>query len=366
MLYVDDPATLNGLCGTWAVGDVIAVDTEFERSVTYYPRPALIQISDGEGIWLVDPVAVEDLAPLGELLGRPTPLKLMHSALEDLTVLERATGHVPGAVFDTQLAAAFAGHGFGIGYHALVRALLGVEVSKDQTRSDWLQRPLSPAQIAYAAADVEHLHPMHEILSAQLDEMGRGHWLAEETRRVFDRSKADEVERDFLRIAGRVDDDQVRGVLRALVAWREHEARRQNRPRRHVVDDPLLVELARATPGDRQALESLASWGAHRGRARPQALLDTVSAARAASPVALPGAASDLSAYREILTTLKRVVSRAARDLSIEPALLAPRRLLEKTVVHVRINGHDDLPEELQGWRAPILADAFMESLAGG
>ena len=275
---------LSPLCDAWARCETLAVDTEFERSVTYFPRPALIQVCDGDETWLIDPLAVTKLETLGRVLAAGRPTKIMHSALEDLTVLECATGCPPDAVFDTQLAAAFAGHGFGMGYHALVEALLDIQVSKDQTRSDWLRRPLSTAQLAYAAADVEHLHPVHSLLVARLDKLGRRTWLEEETQLVFRRARSDDVERDYLRLAGQVEGDRVRGALRSLVAWREEEARRRDRPRRHVADDPLLVDLARALPEDRQGIESLPSWTRQRRQhASPSELL-TYSCSLVASP----------------------------------------------------------------------------------
>jgi len=363
MQYVADDGTLEALCREWSRAGTIALDTEFERSVTYHPRPALIQVADATGIRLLDPLALADLEPLRALLAAGRPGLVMHSALEDLTVLERATGAAPSAVFDTQLAAAFAGLGHGLGYHALVRTALGVDLRKDQTRSDWLRRPLSEAQLRYAAEDVAHLPALHELLRARLLELSRLGWLEEETRRVFARAREDEVERDYLRLAARVDSDAARGALHALVRWRETQARERDRPRRHVVDDALLVAIARRPPRDRAALEALPEWRSHRGRARAAALLDAAAGAAGAAPRPLPPEAASLDEHRQTLAELKAIVARAAAALSIEASLLAPRRLLEKAVIHVRIEGRDGLPEELDGWRAPHLRDAMLECL---
>lgn len=366
MHYVDDPAALERACRACAAAATVAVDTEFERSVTYHPRPALIQLADGEQIWLLDPVALTDLEPLGRLLDADPPLKIMHSVAEDLTVLRRATGREPGAVFDTQLAAAFAGIGFGLGYHALVRELLGIEVSKEQTRSDWLRRPLSEAQLTYAATDVAHLHEMHRLLSTRLQELGRMPWLAEETARLRERSAGDDAERDFLRLADRVTDDHARGVLRALCQWREREAQQRDRPRRHVIDDPLLIALAQTQPRDAPTLQSLPAWRSHRGRARAAALLQAVAQAGDAAPQALAARAVDLREHRQVLDCLKRAVSQVAASSGIAAALLAPRRMLEQAVVHARLHGHDALPEEFGGWRAALLEGPVMACLRDG
>lgn len=366
MHYVDNPAALECACRACAAVEAIALDTEFERSVTYHPRPALIQIGDGARIWLLDPIAISDLEPLGELLDSDPPLKIMHSVIEDLSVLRRATGREPASVFDTQLAAALAGVGFGLGYHALVKELLGVEVSKDQTRSDWLQRPLSDAQLEYAAIDVAHLHDLHRILAARLRELGRGQWLDEETRQLRRRSAEDDSERDFLRLADRVQDDHARGVLRALCAWRNQEAQRRDRPRRHVADDPLLVALASARPDTPAALESLPAWRIHRGRARATALLGAVAEAHDAPPRPLPPGAADLRAHRQVLDCLKRAVSEVAASTGIAAALLAPRRMLEQAVIHARVQGRDGLPEEFTGWRTSLLGAPLMACLHDG
>jgi ribonuclease D len=364
MHYVEDPLALTDICSGWPADAAMAVDTEFERSTTYHPRPALIQITDGDATWLVDPLAIDDLSPLGTLMADTAVTKILHSALEDLTVLRLATGHGPSNVFDTQLAAAFAGVGFSLGYHALVLELLTVNLKKDQTRSNWLQRPLSDAQLQYAADDVTHLHALHGILSQRLDDLGRTEWLREETDRVFARNGQDETQRDFLRLVRRAGhDDTARGALNFLVAWREREADRRNRPRRHVVDDDLLVDLARECPSDNQALAALESWPRHRGRARANQILQAVAQARDAPPLPLPPEASDLDEFRKTLSNAKQIVSGVSASLGLEPALVAPRRLLEKALVHVRLKGHDALPEEFQGWRAPLLSSPLLQCL---
>jgi ribonuclease D len=366
MHYVDTPAALECACRACAAAGAVALDTEFERSVTYHPRPALIQLGDGARIWLLDPLALADLEPLGELLDHDPPLKIMHSVLEDLSVLRRATGREPASVFDTQLAAALAGVGFGLGYHALVKELLGVEVSKDQTRSDWLQRPLSDAQLAYAATDVAHLHALHRLLAARLHELGRSGWLDEETQRLRQRSGEDDSQRDYLRLADRVPDDRARGVLHALCAWRNQEAQQRDRPRRHIADDPLLVALASARPDTPAALENLPAWRIHRGRARAAALLGALAQAQDAPHQPLPPGAADLRAHRRALDCLKRAVAEVAAATGIAAALLAPRRMLEQAVIHARLQGRPGLPEEFGGWRAALLEAPVLACLHDG
>ena len=365
MHYVDAPGALHAACEACAGAPAVALDTEFERTSTYHPRPALLQLADRDATWLLDPLALDDLAPLAALFERSAPLIVMHSAQEDLEVLAIATGRQPKSLFDTQLAAALAGMGPGLGYHALVRELLGVELAKDQTRSDWMRRPLSAAQLRYAVDDVAHLLTLHERLHERLHALERMPWLDEETARVLRRGATDDAaSRVYERLAPRAGDDAAaRGRLEALCAWRESAARDLDRPRRHVLDDDLLVALARTAPTRRETLESMPEWRDRRARrhADPRALLDALREAAAAAPAAAP--VPDLAPHRQALNSMRRAVADAARELAIDPSVLAPRRLLEKALVQVRVLGEPRLPEELRGWRARYLEEALMKCL---
>jgi ribonuclease D len=367
MRYVDNPSALVSACEACASRTAVGLDTEFERSRTYYPRPALLQLTDDDQTWLIDPLALPDLAALAGLLTRDSPCIVMHSAPEDLEVLFVATGRQPSTLFDTQLAAGLAGLSPGLGYHALVRDLLDVEVSKDQTRSDWLRRPLSEAQLHYAATDVAYLLALRDRLSERLRALGRLSWLDEDTTRLCARAARDDgSRRDFERLADRTGaDDRARGRLSALCEWREQTARRRDRPRRHVASDQLLVALALSAPSDRAALEALPEW-TDRGTRRQvgaTAVLEALADADGAPP--LPPPLPDLTPHRGTLDSMRRVVAARASALELEPSVLASRRLLEKTFVEVCIHGRD-LPEELRGWRAEHLETPIMECLRNG
>ncbi|HEY0892485.1 MAG TPA: ribonuclease D, partial [Cellvibrio sp.] len=156
-IWIDQDDQLTELCAVWRKQAAIAVDTEFMRSDTFYPIAGLLQIGDGKGCYLIDPLAIKNLAPLRELMLDTAVTKVLHSCSEDLEVFQRWLGVVPAPLFDTQIAAAFAGLGFSLGYSGLVKNLLTIEIPKDETRSDWLQRPLSVAQLNYAALDVAHM-----------------------------------------------------------------------------------------------------------------------------------------------------------------------------------------------------------------
>ena len=155
-------------CAAWQQLPFVALDTEFMRVDTFYPIAGLLQVGDGERAYLIDPLLIRDWQPFAALLENPALLKVLHACSEDLEVLLRLTGSLPAPLFDTQLAAAYLNLGFSMGYSRLVQAVLGIELPKGETRSDWLQRPLSETQVSYAAEDAVHLAEVYRQLAPQL------------------------------------------------------------------------------------------------------------------------------------------------------------------------------------------------------
>ena len=364
--FIETTEQLDNACQRWASLDAIALDTEFERTRTYYSRPALVQVCDGDRTFLIDPLAVDDFEPLAILLRSDRVTKVMHACEGDNEVLELITGALTSTVFDTQMAAAFSGYGYSLGYRNLVQSLLGVELSKQETRSNWLGRPLSDAQIAYAVLDVIHLLPMYRRLVAELANLGREGWLGEETERMQARRLADrDPHRAYLRVPqGRSLAGQELGILRALAAWREQEARRRDRPRQMIVTDAELVALARAKPGDGARLGQVTGVSASTVRRYGNELLSVIGEA---GPI--PGddpepRKRDLTRRRERwLKRLKSVVRRRADELNMPETLLVQTRTLEQLVRRAEAS-HGQLPEQLQGWRAAVIGEPLMSALA--
>src|SRR5690606_1721940 len=156
-IWIAQDSELAELCARWRQQAALAIDTEFMRSETFYPIAGLLQFGVGKVCYLIDPLAINDFEPLRELLLDEAVTKVLHSCSEDLEVFQRWLNVVPAPLFDTQIAAAFAGYGFSLGYAGLIKAVLNIEIPKEETRSDWLQRPLSVAQLKYAALDVAHM-----------------------------------------------------------------------------------------------------------------------------------------------------------------------------------------------------------------
>ncbi|MGV8923890.1 MAG: ribonuclease D [Thermomonas sp.] len=331
---------------------VIGMDTEFIRERTYWPQLALVQIAldeSDEGILLVDPLVPGMTEALAPLLVDAGVIKVMHSASEDLVAFKHACGVLPVALFDTQIAAALAGIGGGMGYQKLVQAQTGTVVDKGETRSDWLRRPLSPAQLQYAADDVRHLHLLHRQLEDALSSLDRGDWLAQDCTRLLANAADDEGERwPHLpqRSAQFLDRDAQVRVLR-LLRWRDVHARRSDRPRSWILDNELAVTIARQNPADVAALRSLLDATPKSPRSLGDALflaLTTPLADEADAPLAR-GDDRD----KKQLRAMQDAVATLAAELGLPDGLLASRKWLEA------LQDGEEWPGALSGWRRRLL-----------
>lgn len=364
-IFIDNDSDLVRICQRWRECEAIGVDTEFERTRTYYSRPALVQIFDGEHAVLVDPLAVQNFAPLAQVLEGERPHKVMHAAEGDIEVLEQLTGVVPSPLFDTQIAAALAGHGFSLGYRKLTHLLVGIELAKDETRSDWLKRPLAEAQVAYAISDVLHLLPLYHRLRHDLAELGRRSWFDEETERLERRRRTDrDPQRAYLRVRapGNLEPEQL-CALRELAAWREHEARTRDVPRRAILDDSHLLRLASARPSDAAALAARSDLPRKVLTRYADSIVDALARARDAAAQPPPTQRPVLERrYASWLKSLKAVVREQAAALGLPEPVLAQSRTLE-AMVQAAAENRAELPEELSGWRRSIVGEPLMATL---
>ena len=334
----------------------IAFDTEFMRVSTLLPKLALLQIHTAQGALLIDPLALADLTPIENAFEDPRP-KVAHSVSEDLIALATRFPQPLRQLFDTQIGASFVGFGYGIGYQALVREALGVELPKDQTRSDWTRRPLGAQQLAYAAADVEHLGSLHDLLGERLLAAGRLTWCEEECRRMLSGSALRSPVGDdaHWRLPGawrHGADAQVR--MRRLLAWREATASRLDKPRPWVIDDPTIVALAAASSWDAASVGD-----AVRGlRSCPRsehvaiaALLGAPTADEELSTLRVAPPPPDRATEKRT-QALRDAVAKRAVELEIPAPLLASRRLLDAAIAGQAL-------DELCGWRAQVLGDVL-------
>ena len=361
---IDDAQTLRDRLAPLAGADWFALDTEFIREDTYWPRLCLIQVATPEDLFCIDPLALDDLEPLEALLYDPGITKVLHAAGQDLEIFHHRNGRVPAPVFDTQVAAPLLGHPDQAGFARLVSAILGIDLAKGHARTDWTRRPLPAEALAYAADDVRYLVPLYQHLRDELASRGRLEWLAPEFERLVDPARYDPpVEDAWRRIKGadRLP-ERGRAALQGLAAWRESTARERDVPRGRVARDDTLVDIARRQPRDRGQLGHLRSVrGALADRHGDELLAVVAAAARAdAPPPNARGGGVTLDANSEAVADLPSAVVRLrAEAADLNPGTLASRKEL------ARIASGESAAKVLSGWRAGLVAEALDRVVRG-
>ncbi|MER2601900.1 MAG: ribonuclease D [Candidatus Competibacter phosphatis] len=287
VLYLVDQPALIEFCASLHGVTWLALDTEFIREQTYYPQLCLIQVASTDQIACIDPLALPSLEPLLAILYDPTVVKVLHAAYQDLEIFYYLSGAVPTPIFDTQLAAAVLGYGHQVGYANLAQQLLGVELEKTHTRVNWRQRPLLPEWLAYAADDVRYLRDIYRRQQMMLAECGGLEGLAEHFMAVTDPARYQPQPQEAWR---RIRDHQrLRGgpqqaVLQALAAWREEQAIGNDRPRRWILHDGPLLDMARSLPADLESLARIRGLPPATLRRHGETLLALIATAGVESP----------------------------------------------------------------------------------
>ncbi len=360
MLITTTPA-LAALCQRLRQESFVTVDTEFMRERTYWPELCVVQLAGATDVAVVDAEAEGiDLAPLGELLADPAVMKVFHAARQDIEIFVLKFGDVPRPLFDTQVAAMVAGFGDQAGYDALVSALTGGSIDKSHRFSDWSARPLSPAQITYAAADVTWLRGVYEKLLARLERDGRVDWVTEEMAVLSDPATyRPDPEAMWERLRPRSTNRRYLGLARAIAAWREREAQRVNIPRQRLLKDETVLEIAATAPDSAEALSR--ARGISRGFAEGRtgaSLLAAIAAAVALPEDALPEAPRGRDGPRPspaLVSLLKVLLAAKCEQHNVAPKLLASSDDIDRLAT-------EDAPDvqALHGWRHTVYgADAM-------
>jgi ribonuclease D len=354
--WIDTEAALKMLCEELRTSKWLALDTEFMRERTYYPQLCLVQIATPDRVACIDVLAVKQLEPLFVLLNNPDIVKVMHSGRQDLEMFFHLTGLVPAPIFDTQLAASFAGLPDQAGYATVVQALLGVTLEKSHTRADWSRRPLAAAVLQYAADDVRYLRDIYQRLKQTLESQGRLEWLEAENVVLTDPATyRPDPETAWQRLHGlqRLNARQF-ATAKALAAWREQEAMRSNLPRQWIFKDEVLTDLARQRPISTAALTSIRGMQDGLMRKHGDELIALIAAAQGQDkPEKSP---ERLSVQDEVLVdALMAVVRIKGDEAGVSPAQLATRRDLEQLV-----RGQRDV-DVLKGWRLETAGKALMD-----
>ncbi|KQO28988.1 ribonuclease D [Pseudomonas chengduensis] len=365
--WILDDASLAEHCAAWQALPFVALDTEFMRVDTFYPIAGLLQVSGGDGAYLIDPLRISDWRPFAALLEAPGVVKVLHSCSEDLEVFLRLTGSLPAPLFDTQLAAGYLNLGFSMGYSRLVQALLDIELPKGETRSDWLQRPLSELQVRYAAEDVSHLVEVYRALMARLAPQ-KVEWILEDGAELVANLGREVVPEDAWRdakLAWKLSRQQ-QAVLRALCAWREREARARNQPRNRILREHSLWPLARTQPDNLVALARIEDMHPKTVRQDGETLLQLIREAAALPPEQWPEALPEPLPIEAsaLLKKLRAVGQREGERLDIVPELMLRKKTLEALLKSGYPNGPYQLPDSLRGWRRELMGQALLDCLA--
>lgn len=379
-IFLTENQSLNEYCAAWLGQDFLAIDTEFIRTSTFYPKTGLIQICDGRQNYLIDPLKIDDWSQFKELMLRPSLMKIFHSCSEDLLVFFAFLDIIPQPIFDTQIATAFLDGGFSLSYQNLVKDRKDIEIPKEETRSDWLQRPLTDKQLKYAALDVAYLPEIFKWQTRELEKSGKLVWFQEECERLIQTYES-EVQADFslyylnIKSAWQLNNRQL-AALQMLASWREERARQRDKPRNWIIKDKELVAIAKSLPADKQQLSTIANLHSSFVRYENVEILQLIQNANQMIESELPELPlRPLSGgQKNKLKKAQLVVEEKAKVLAMPVELLARKRCLMALFTNIiqaqaqdqqlEINEETiNIPEELQGWRKPHLLQPLLEIL---
>ena len=364
--FITTTDELAALCERLAGEEFITVDTEFMRERTYYPELCLVQLAGTHDVAVVDAQAKGiDLAPLGVLLARPDVVKVFHACRQDVEIFLLMFGAVPLNLFDTQVAAMVAGFGDQVGYDALVQALTGGHIDKAHRFSDWSARPLTKAQVDYAAADVTHLRIVYERLMARLRVDGRMAWVGQEMAALADPDTYRvNPERAWERLKLRTGNRRQLAMVQAIAAWREREAQRVNIPRQRLVKDEQIPEIAALAPESAEALAKARgiTSGFAQGKSG-QSLLAVIAAAKALPEGDLPRADKPRDMPRAspaLVALLKVLLNAVAEQNNVAPRLVASSEDIEMLAL-----GEAEGNAALEGWRGEMFGRDALRLIHG-
>jgi ribonuclease D len=367
---VDTPRRLDEVTAAARSAGRVALDTEFLRERTYRARLCVVQVATADEIFVVDALAKLDLEGLVHLVADENLEIVVHAGRQDFDLLFEDFGVVPRRVFDVQVAAGFAGFGSSLALGRLVEDVVGQRLEKGETYTDWCRRPLTAAQLHYAANDVQWLLPAADILLEKLRAQGRIDWVAEEMRVLEDaRTYGTDPEEAWRKVSGRGTlSGRQTAVLKAVAKWREETAARRNIPRTWVVKDPTLIEIARRAPKSVGALKSIRGINAREAERSGAQLLEAIAQGLAGPPIPTPRPPpKEILIRARMLSGLADAVVRARCERAgIATEVVATRGEIEVLIADVLSNGaHAGGHRLLEGWRRDLVGDAVVALTEG-
>ncbi|WP_375637466.1 MULTISPECIES: ribonuclease D [unclassified Bartonella] len=347
--------------------DFVTVDTEFIRETTFWPQLCLIQLASPDVTVLIDPIAPNiDLQPFFDLMIDKKVVKVFHAARQDIETIYHLGGVIPSPLFDTQIAGSICGFGDSISYDQIVQRCTGHHLDKSSRFTDWSYRPLSEKQLLYALADVTYLRDVYLLLKKRLEKNQRAHWMDDEITILLNPKTYDMPEDEaWKKVKGKIKKPRELAVLQKIAAWREREARKYNMPRRHIIKDECLIEIATQQPKDESALKRLRSLNKNWDKLSiSQSLIKAVHEGLEVDLSALPpipkhNPLNDTTAA--VIDLLKVLLKIVANENSIAPKIIATSNDLEKIA-----NGgiKKNIPA-MNGWRYEIFGQKAEQLLKG-
>jgi ribonuclease D len=363
--YIDQPSQLHELCGLIEKAPWIAMDTEFLREKTYYSKFCLLQIATPDWVACVDPIALNDLNGLFEVINKPQIVKVFHSCHQDLEILYQLTGAIPAPLFDTQVAAPLLGFQDNPGYAMLVSSLLNINLNKAHTRADWSKRPLTEAEIQYAADDVIYLCKIYQIILQKLDALGRGDWLSDDFKALENPLNYQvQPEHAWLKIRGKnkLTARQLT-VIQALAEWREKTAQTEDRPKSWLIRDEVLLDMAKLQPDSLPGLISIRGMNERVANRYGKTLCGIIDSAKQREPLSYnekSRSQKKTQQHEAILDILTALVRIRAEENSLNPTILATRKDLEELL----LDGQENSPL-LHGWRYAMAGKELIGLIEG-
>lgn len=361
--YIDTTEKLRSFVKGISKIDWIAIDTEFLREKTYYAKLCLIQVEAKGKRACIDPLLIEDLSPFNEILHNPDIVKVFHAAHQDVEILSQVTGGMPAPIFDTQVAASVLGYGDQMGYARLVEHMLGKQLSKTQSRTDWTRRPLKKQQLEYAIDDVRYLAKIYPKMLESLLSKNRLNWLDKDFAKAIDpQTYAINARERWKKVRGnQVLNRHQLAVLRELASWREEKAEKSNVPRKWIMSDDILLDLSRQQPSSSEEITEVRGINGDRTKKHHKTWLSLIEKAQAlpeAEWPELPRSKKPTPTQNLLIDLLMLVIQLQAKKHGMTAAAIASRKQVAKMVQEKKGRLSDD-------WRGELVNNEFALILSG-
>ena len=367
--YVQDDSALVELCEVLAKSSVLAIDTEFVRTRTLYPKLGLLQINNGEVLALIDPITINDLSPFWALLEDETICKVLHACSEDLEVFLTSANCRPVNLIDSQVIMSFLGHGLSLGYAAMVKLFTDIELDKSESRTDWTKRPLTDRQLTYAEADVEYLYEIFPQIKQLIETAGWFEAAKQETELMIERKFTpinEELMYTNIKMNWKLNTEQL-NLLKHLATWRFQQAKKKDMPIGFIAKDHTLMALALRNPISVGAMISIEGVEMldikHKGKAMLQVLTQANKIPESEYPEQIIRL-DDYPGYKQIFKQVKSFIALAATQAKLLPENLASKKQINQFLsVHFNLNQTTEkntIVDLLHGWRYEVVGEKLL------